>query len=278
MNLLARLLSLLIVAIVLAGCQQLKSFSLFTRFTGPAKLRVGIAVDCPPLCYKKDGRILGLEPQMAAGLARFSQKPLELVELPRQELVPALVDGRIDIIMAGLGATVVRGQKLVATDPYFISGQGALVHLDDHQQLGNSADNLKQAGIRLGVVAGSGGEQFLKGLKPQGRTTRFVTAPEAVQALIDDTIDVLVHDQVSNFYYAALYVDQGLTPGTTPLTREPLVWAVRSGNQAMVKAANDYLAAIEDSNELQTLIEGAIPLYRTSAYRTKQFPFSPAPK
>jgi len=270
MNPLARLLSLLIMAIVLAGCQQLKSSALLTRFTGPAKLRVGIAVDTPPLCYKKDDNILGLEPQMAAGLARFSQKPLELVELPRQELAPALGGGQIDIIMAGLRATVVQGQKLIATDPYFISGQVALVHLDDYQQLGNNAENLKKPGVRLGVVAGSGGEQFLKGLKPQGRTTRLVTAPEAVQALIDDTIDVLVHDLPSNFYYAALYVDQGLTPGTTPLTSEPLVWAVRPGNQAMVKAANDYLAAIQESGELQALIERAIPFYRNTAYSPKK--------
>jgi len=269
MNPLARLLSLLIVAIVLAGCQHLKSSALLTRFTGPAKLRVGIAIDCPPLAYKKDDTILGLEPQLAAGLARFSQKPLELIELPRQELAPALIDGKIDIIMAGLGATAVQGQKLIATDPYFISGQVALVHLDDYQQLGNNADNLKQPGIRLGVVAGSNGEPFLKGLKPQGRTTRFVTAPEAVQALIDDSIDVLVQDLPANFYYAALYVDQGLTPGTTPLTREPLVWAVRPGNQAMVKTANSYLAAIQESNQLQTLIEGAIPFYRNTAYSPK---------
>lgn len=266
----ARILLLLILPIILVGCHQLKSTPLFTGITGPAKLRVGIAVDAPPLAYKQDDAVTGLETKFAAGLARFTQKPLELIELPRQELAPALLAGKIDIIMAGLSVADAQGQKLVAIMPYFVSGQVALVHLDDYKQLGNDADNLKATEVRLGVVSASPGEVFIKGLKPKGKTTRFASAPDGVQALIDDAIDVFVCDLPANFYYAALYVDQGLTPGTTPMTREPLAWAVRPGNRAMIKDANDYLAAIQQSGELQTLIERSIPFYKNTAYSPKK--------
>jgi polar amino acid transport system substrate-binding protein len=261
-----RILLLLILPIVLAGCHRLKSAPMFIGITGPAKLRVGIATDTPPLAYKQDNTITGLETKFAAGLARFTQKPLELIELPRQELAPALLKGKIDIIMAGLSAADAQEQKLAAIMPYFVSGQVALVHLDDYKQLGNDADNLKAPEVRLGVVAATPGEVFVKGLKSKGKITRFVSAPEGVQALIEDTIDVFVYDLPANFYYAALYVDQGLTPGTTPMTRDPLVWAVLPGNRTMLKAANDYLAAIQQSGELQALIKRAIPFYQNTAY------------
>jgi len=260
---------LLFLPILLAGCQHLRSVPLITGISGPAKLRVGIAADAPPLAYKKDEGITGLETKFAAGLARFTQQPLELIELPRQELAPALLEGKIDIIMAGLSAADAQTQKLIATAPYFVSGQVALVHLDDYQQLGNNVNNLKAPEVRIGVVAASPGEVFVKSLKPQGKTLRFVTAPEGVQALIDNTTDVFIADLPTNFYYAALYVDRGLTPGTTPMTQEPLAWAVRPGNRSMQKAANDYLAAIQQSGELQSLIDRSIPFYKNTAYSPK---------
>ncbi len=266
----APILFLIFWSILLTGCQQLKSGPLFTGISGPAKLRVGIATDVPPLAYKKDENITGLETKFAAGLARFTQKPLELIELPRQELAPALLAGKIDIIMAGLSAAGAQAQKLIATTPHFVSGQVALVHLDDYKQLGNNANNLKAPEVRIGFVAASPGEVFVKSLKPRGKSLRFVTAPEGVQALIDNTIDVFIADLPTNFYYAALYVDQGLTPGTTPMTQEPLVWAVRPGNQSMQKAANEYLAAIKENGELQALIDRSIPFYKNTAYSPKQ--------
>jgi polar amino acid transport system substrate-binding protein len=54
------------------------------------------------------------------------------------------------------------------------------------------------------------------------------------------------------------------------MTQEPLAWAVRPGNRSMQKAANDYLAAIQQSGELQALIDRSIPFYKNTAYSPKQ--------
>jgi polar amino acid transport system substrate-binding protein len=160
--------------------------------------------------------------------------------------------------------------KLATADPYLVSGQTALVHLDDFKQLGTGIRNLAGQNVRLGVVAGSSGENLIRGLKPKGTTSRFASAPEGVQALIADTIDAFIFDLPANYYYAARYVDKGLTPGVTPLTREPLAWAVRPNDKAMRKAANAYLAAIEKDGTLHTMIERALPFYRNTAYSPKK--------
>lgn len=270
MSRLFRILLLLVVSLVLNGCQQLKSKGLLNERADSGKLRVGIAVDAPPLAYKKDTAITGLEVQFAAGLAASLGKTPELVELPRTKLAKALLNKKIDIIMAGLTVIEAHQQKLATATPYLLSGQVPLVHLDDYKLLGNSTENLTGRNVRIGVIDGSPGESLLRGLKPKGKTSRFASAPEGVQALIDDTIDVFITDLPTNFYYASLYIDKGLTPGATPMTREELTWAVHPKDTAMQEAANAYLAAIEKNGELQALLERSIPFYRNTAYSPKQ--------
>jgi len=269
MSLLSRSLLLLAAAVVLAGCTA-KTKNLFSRFIEPASLRVGIAADSPPLAYSKDNTLVGLETQFATGLAQSVDRKPELVELPRQDLAEALLDGKVDIVMAGMTVTEAQKHKLTTTTPYLLSGQTTLVRLSDYDRLGNGIRHLTEPMVRLGVVSGGTADAWLKGLRPKGTISRFASTPEGVQALIKGTIDVFISSLPANFYYAALYIDKGLTPGNIPLTKEELAWAVRPDNDKMLKAANAYLAAIEQSGELQKMLERAIPFYRNTAYSPKQ--------
>ncbi len=268
-----RFLFALLAAIALTGCHPTKSRSLFDLMASPGSLKVGIATDAPPLAYLKEGKPAGLEMQFAAGLAEALARKLEVVELPRAELAEALQSGKVDILMAGMTLAEAHGQNLAAANPYLLSGQIALVHLDDFKLLGTGPANLAGKNVRIGVVHDSSGDTFIHGLKPKGQVNRFPSAPEAVQALVADTIDAFVFDLPANAYYASLHVDKGLTPGVALLTREPLVWAVRPDDDAMRKSANAYLAALEKNGELQKMLERAIPFYRNTAYSPK--PFNP---
>jgi ABC-type amino acid transport substrate-binding protein len=259
----------LLLLIILAGCNHLSSNPLLTLGTHSAVLKVGIAVDSPPLAYKKNGVITGLETKFAVGMSQFTNKKPQFIELDRQELARALLEKKIDIIMSGLTMASARQQQLAATSPYLISGQIALVHLDDYKRLGTGFRNLAGRTVRLGVVTGSPGEQYINSLKPKGKTTRFATVPEGVHALVDDSIDAFVCDLPANFYYASLYIENGLTPGVTLLTREELVWAVRPGDTKMLQSANDYLKSIQQNGELNLLIERALPFYKNTAYSPK---------
>jgi ABC-type amino acid transport substrate-binding protein len=271
-NTMNRLLSSLLLPLllfVLAGCTNLASNTLVALGAGPDVLQVGMAVDSPPLVYKKNGVITGLETKFAVGLSRFIGKKLQLIELDRQALAQALLEKKIDIIMSGLPAAGAREQQLAISAPYLLSGQSALVHLDDYKRLAQGSRNLTGQTVRLGVVAGSPGDTFINSLQPKGKTTRFTAAPEGVGALLDDRIDVFIHDLPANFYYASLYIDKGLTPGVTRLTHEELVWAVRPDDTELLQAANDYLRGIRKSGELDLLIERSLPFYKNTAYSPK---------
>jgi polar amino acid transport system substrate-binding protein len=267
---LSRSLFVLLAMILLTGCHPTKSRGLFDQMLSSGPLKVGIATDAPPLAYTKDGKLSGLEVQFAAGLAESLERKLEVVELPRADLSDALLDGKIDIAMAGMTVAEAHAHKLATSNSYLISGQIALVHLDDFKLLGTGPANLTGTNVRIGVVGDSSGDNLMRSLKPKGTINRFPSAPEAVQALIANSIDVFIFDLPANSYYASLYVDKGLTPGVIPLIREPLVWAVRPDDDDMRKSANAYLAGIEKSGELQKMLERAIPFYRNTAYSPKQ--------
>ena len=270
MNRLSPLVLLLALALALGGCSRLKPKAVIDRFTGPEQLRVGVVADTPPLAYKQNKTLTGLEIRFAEGLAKFTGRPLELVELGAVELAPALLSKKIDIAMAGLSAEMTQKQGLAATAPYMASGQIILVRLDNYKRFGVGTAPLKERKVRIGVVAGSMGERFVNSLKPKGVVNRYAHPPQGVQALIDSHIDVFIHDLPANLYYASVYVDQGLTPGKSLMTGEELVWAVRPDNAVMLKTANDYLAGLRKSGGLQQLLDRTIPFYRNTAYSPRK--------
>ncbi|MCL1981364.1 MAG: transporter substrate-binding domain-containing protein [Proteobacteria bacterium] len=262
-------LPLLAALLLLSGCAP-KSQDLFGAIMSPKPLKVGTVIDAPPLAYAKDNTIAGLEPFFAQGLAAALDRRLELVPLPRAEMFSALRDKKIDIIMAGMTVAEAQRYRIASTTPYLASGQTTLVRLGDYDGLGNGIKHLTEPSTRLGVVTGTTADVWLKGLRPKGAISRFATPLDGVQALIKKGIDVFIFNQTTNYYYASLYIDQGLTPGNILLTREELAWGIRTDNDDLREAANKYLAGIDQSGELLKMLKQTIPFYRDTAYSPLQ--------
>ncbi|MDY0389940.1 substrate-binding periplasmic protein [Desulfobulbus oligotrophicus] len=263
-------LSLLIATLVLSGCQPSTSTTRFNRFFDPKPLRVGMTLDAPPLTYKKESNAAGLEMKFASGLAHFVERRLEVVAVSRDNMATALLNRQVDILMTGLSVADARRQNLLTADPYLLSGQIALMRLDGYALYGTGSQHLVDQNVRLGVVKDSNGDTLVKKLGARGKIVHFASATEAADALIAGHIDVFLSDLPTSTYYAAQYIDKGLTPGSTLLTKEPLAWAVHPQNDKLLAAANNYLASLEQSGELQKILEQEIPFYRNTVYSLKQ--------
>src|SRR5262245_50572065 len=73
--------------------------------TLPPILRVGVSPDAPPMAYMQEGRIVGVEPDLAQALSDQSRRPLALIPMEFNALIPALLNGRIDAILSGMSVT-----------------------------------------------------------------------------------------------------------------------------------------------------------------------------
>src|SRR5499433_2904553 len=99
--------------------------------TSLSALRVGITPNYPPLAFKQQGHLAGLEVDFARGVEVELGRPVALVELAWDALIPALESGMIDIIMSGMSITEARTQRVWFVSNYLRVGQMAMFRKAD---------------------------------------------------------------------------------------------------------------------------------------------------
>jgi len=228
----------------------------------PAQLRVGISPTGPPMIFRENGRISGLEADFARGLARRLGRTARFVELDFERQIPALLSGKIDIIMSGMTITQARSYRIAFAKPYMTTGQVSLVRLKDYNRFNDGFPPLMNPAVRVGTIRGTTGDMLVVQNKAKGEIRKFDTPDQAVRALLDNTIDAFVYDLPMNFYLGAKYADQGLKPVVIPMSREYLAWGVRKGDRQLLEQANAYLDDLKEQGRLQEMIVHWIPFYR----------------
>lgn len=223
----------------------------------PSILRVGVSVKAPPLIFKNNQQIVGLEADFARELSADLGKKLVYVELSWKDQIPALLDNRIDIIMSGMTITDERRMRISFSEPYFISGQMAMIRSEDALRF----VTMRQDG-RFGYVRGTTGENFIKKYFPRVQKSGFAITEDGVKALINRRIDVLVHDGPIILYLASKYNAKGVTPVFNVFTQEYLAWGIRKDNEELKNKADAYIKKIKSSGQLDTMIQQWIPLVR----------------
>ena len=225
-------------------------------------LRVGITPDSPPIAYTMHGEITGLEADFARGLAQFTGRQLRFVKLKWEDQIPALLSGKIDIIMSGMTITPARSYRVAFCTPYMISGQVMLVRARELPRFSNGPSDLFNTSITIGTVKNTTGDFFIEQYVPRGKTIRFKKPEQGVKALIKGDINVFIYDLPMNFYFAAYNDINGLAPVTIPITREQIAWAVRTKNARLLQSANAYLAGIKQNGKLKQMLIRWIPFFK----------------
>lgn len=226
-------------------------------------LRVGVSANAPPLVYKRENKFAGLEVEMAQGLAATLGKEVHIIDLDWQDLMPALEDGKIDIIMSGMSITNLRDYRISFANPYLTTGQVSLIHRRDLARFSTGISDLMKPALKIGTVKGTTGSYFIRQAIARADQTDFSTPEKAVQSLLDKKIDVFIYDLPMNFYFAAQNEANGLTAAAIPLTREHLAWGIRRNDIALQNAANRYLATIRNNGTLKEMILRWIPFYQS---------------
>ncbi|NLZ16152.1 MAG: transporter substrate-binding domain-containing protein [Desulfobulbaceae bacterium] len=254
---------------LLSGCTYLPIGSAINPENLPATIRVGLATDAPPLSYRGANGMRGLDPQLAAGLKGYSKLEVQYVPLPRKELLDALMKNEVDVVMAGLTAKEAKQHGFASTRGYLQSGLVPLILLDQQKKFVGT-DKFKAEDVRLGTVLASPGPAYVRSLRVRGTHQIFSSPQAGVDTLLRKRIDVLIHDMPTIFHYASLHIEQGLIPGTNPLTREEVVWALLPEDRDLRLLLNAYLQEKQEDSSLAALITSSLPFYNeTPMYQEK---------
>lgn len=91
-------------------------------------LRFGTCAQLEPFAFKiENGEVLGFDIELAYCIARTMNLQLEVYDMPFEDLIPALLNGEVDMIGAGIAITPAHTEKVLFSKPYYQSGIAAVV-------------------------------------------------------------------------------------------------------------------------------------------------------
>ena len=225
------------------------------------ELRVGVTLDSPPFAMQQGMQMVGMEIDFAMRLASDLRRPLRVMALTWAELIPALLDGRIDMIMSGMTITRLRTMRISFSEPYMESGLSVLIRASFADRYRTPAEALS-ASLRVGVVRGTTAETYVNENYRSGQIFPYLSNSDAVADLVPGRIDAFVTDAPMVAWFAAAHEGR-LAPLIRPLlTQEQLGWGFRPQDDDLRAAANASLATWRADGFVERTIKKWIPLYK----------------
>ncbi len=238
---------------LIAGCAGVKDSIQEKR----NPLRVGITPNHPPIIYKQDGKVVGVEADLAKKLAADLNRNLKFVELEWDALVPALKKGEIDIIMSGVSITPARKLHVQFSKPYLKNGLLAVVSVADKGKY-TSKESIMGFTGRIGAIKNTTAEKFIRQncqLASIAPIEKLAHVPFGFQG---KQISMFINDVYTNLWLVSRN-EQELAPIWTPLTEEDYGWAINRENQELVDAVNTLITQWTADGSLKEILLKHLP-------------------
>ncbi len=217
------------------------------------ELIVGTAGSMPPLnMTTKDGEVIGLEPDMAQAVASAMGVKLRLEVMPFSDLLPALEDGNIDMIMSGMTITSKRNLNVAFVGPYMKSGKAFLTKMKTIAAV-DDATVINSPDTKLAALKGSTSQLFVETVLFNTTLVPVRDYDEGVGMVLRDEVHALVADYPICVISVVRYPDKGLLSVNTPLTYEPLGIALPANDPHLVNWMENFLNSLQGSGAMKEL-------------------------
>ena len=219
-------------------------------------LKMGTNAAFPPYEYYDDetNDIVGIDAEVAAAICEKLGYDLEIVDMDFDSLIPAVANGKIDMVLAGLTVTEERQQNVDFTASYATGVQVVIVKEDSDI---TSVDDLFAEGAnhKIGVQQGTTGDLYCtwdiadEGL---GTVEPYKTGTDAVLALTSGKVDCVVIDNepAKNFVAA----NEGLKILETEYITEDYAIALAKGSE-LTESINTALEELIADGTVQSIID-----------------------
>jgi polar amino acid transport system substrate-binding protein len=227
---------------------------------GPAPLKVGVTPSFPPMVYKDGETLAGMEIDFAKALGKELGRPVQFVEVEWQDQIPALADGRTDIIMSTMSVTLARQLRVSFANPYLVIGQTVLVRREDAGKFVFGFPVEPQGTV--GVLKATTGDYLVQQEFPRARRKAFNSPQDAAKALVRKKIDMVICDSPTAWWLAGEHEAEGLTVVPIALSHENLAWAVRKSDTELLASVNNALDKFNANGIANAIIKRWLPLFQ----------------
>lgn len=205
------------------------------------KLRVGFSTFVPWAMKDKKGNYTGYEIEVAKQLAEDMGVDAVFVPTKWSGIIPALLTGKFDIIIGGMGITPGRNLKVNFSDPYEFSGMSIVAN--SKLAAGSSeleAFNKPDVTIvaRIGTTAATAAKKYL----PKAKLRLFDDEGQALQEVLNKRAVAMVSSQPFPEFQTLKYSGKLYLPlaGET-FTKEPIGFAIRKGDVDFLNFLNNWI-------------------------------------
>lgn len=185
-------------------------------------LRVGAALDNPPLTFlSRAGQPEGYEVDLAKMVAGGLGVKLSMISMPFDQLLPALAEGKVDLVISAVTMSPDRNRQVMMVGPYLLTGQSILT---SERILSRLTEDFEHDSPELVIAASKGttSAEAVKELFPKARLVEVTDQESGLKLLLNRQVDALVADH--NFCVVATlrFRNQGLATLPKAFSTEPL--------------------------------------------------------
>ncbi len=241
-SILALLLSLTLITPALGGDlqRQLAQESTVAQAVKRGSLKVGLDIFVPWAMKDKKGNLVGFEVDVAKELAKDMGLEIELVPTKWDGIIPALLTGKFDVIIGGMGITPKRALQVNFSVPYEYSGMGIVAHKKKAPGF-SSLEDFNKSDVEIAVKLGTTAEAAAKKMMPQAKLRRFQDEAQAYQELRNGNVHAVVGSAPRPAFEAAAYPETLYLPLEGTFTKEPIGFAVRKGDPDTLAFFNSWI-------------------------------------
>ncbi len=207
-------------------------------------LRVGMSTFVPWAMTDKTGQLIGFEIDVATRLAKDMGVKVEFVPTKWAGIIPALLTGKFDVIIGGMGILPQRNLKVNFSIPYDYSGVGIVAH----KQMASGFSRLEDFNRPEVVVTarlGSTAAMAVDKLLPKAQKRFFDDESQVIQELANGRVHAMLAGIPLPAEQALNQPDKFFLPIAGTVTREPIGFAVRKGDVDTLNFFDSWIRVME---------------------------------
>ena len=231
---------------VLAGNVQkeLTSESTIEHVLQRGVLRVGMSTFVPWAMKDKTGKLIGFEIDVATRLAKDTGVKVEYIPTKWAGIIPALLTGKFDVIIGGMGILPQRNLKVNFTIPYDYSGMSIVAHKKLAAGFSNLQD-FNRSNVTIAARLGSTAEVAVRKYMPQAKLKLFNDESQVIQEIRNGRVHALVASAPLPEYMAIENQDILFLPLQDTFTKEPIGFALRKGDVDTLNYFNNWIRVVD---------------------------------
>jgi len=220
--------------------QKLVAESTLEQVQKRGVLRVGMDTFVPWAMRDKAGQLIGFEIDVATRLAADMGVKVEFVPTKWSGIIPALLTGKFDVIIGGMGIIPSRNLKVNFSQPYDHSGMSLVANKTMAAGFATLED-FNRPDVVLAVKLGSTSVMAAKKYMPKATLRQFDGEAQIYQEVINGKAHAAIASAPTPAFQAIDHPDTLFLPIKDTFTKEPIGFAVRKGDPDTLNYFNNWI-------------------------------------